>query len=100
MFDIISCVVFVIISFKLKNSFFRCPNAEKSNPASITFSAQQSGSAVVQGQFTVTVGAGTTSQLIKTGTLNGLQISGNTPLNSFVSVSHSSKRGNISNAFL
>jgi hypothetical protein len=54
-----------------------CPRATGSRPASITFSAQQSGSAAVQGQFTVTVPiAGT--QLVKTGTLNGLQISGNT----------------------
>jgi len=54
-----------------------CPRATQSLPASITFSAQQSGSAAVQGQFTVTVAADG-DQLIKTGTLNDLQISGNT----------------------
>jgi hypothetical protein len=55
-----------------------CPNAVASLPAIITFSAQQSGNAATQGQFTVTVTLPGGSQIIKTGTLNGLQISGNT----------------------
>jgi hypothetical protein len=55
-----------------------CPNAEVSLPASITFSAQQSGSVAVQGQFTVTVDLSSGEPIIKTGTLNDLQISGNT----------------------
>jgi hypothetical protein len=56
-----------------------CPNAEVSFPAIITFSAQQSGSAAVQGQFSVTVDLGFgRAPIIKTGTLNDLQISGNT----------------------
>ena len=56
-----------------------CPNAEVSFPAIITFSAQQSGSAAVQGQFSVTVDLGFgQAPIIKTGTLNDLQISGNT----------------------
>ena len=56
-----------------------CPNAGQSLPAIITFSAQQSGSAAVQGQFTVTVDLGFgAAPIIKTGTLNDLQISGNT----------------------
>jgi hypothetical protein len=51
-----------------------CPQATESLPASITFSAHSDGG-TVQGEFTIvaTFGGG---QLTKTGTLNGLQISG------------------------
>jgi hypothetical protein len=54
-----------------------CPNAAVSLPASLTFSAQQSGSAAVQGQFTVTVPVAPGAQIIKTGTLDSVQIIGN-----------------------
>jgi hypothetical protein len=55
-----------------------CPGTTVSLAASITFSAQQSGSVAVQGQFTVTVDLSSGEPIIKTGSLNDLQISGNT----------------------
>jgi hypothetical protein len=50
-----------------------CPGAAQSSPASITFSVQQNGG-VAQGQFNVPVQS--QNPFIKTGTLNGFQISG------------------------
>jgi hypothetical protein len=52
-----------------------CPAASASLPASITFSVQQSGSAAAQGQFEVTAQLG--EPLPKTGTLDSVQITGN-----------------------
>ena len=52
------------------------PRATASLPASITFSAQQSGSAAVQGQFNVDVHF-RELPFTKTGTLDSVQITGN-----------------------
>jgi hypothetical protein len=53
-----------------------CPNAEASLPASITFSVQQSGNAAAQGQFEITA-QDILGTLPKTGTLDSVQITGN-----------------------
>jgi hypothetical protein len=54
-----------------------CPNAGVSIPASITFSVQQSGNAAAQGQFEITVQLSLRGSFTKTGTLDSVQITGN-----------------------
>jgi hypothetical protein len=53
-----------------------CPKATVLNPASITFSVQQSGNAATQGQFEIAVQT-IRGSFTKTGTLDSVQITGN-----------------------
>jgi hypothetical protein len=54
-----------------------CPGTTISEPASITFSVQQSGNAATQGQFEIAVQPPFASGFTKTGTLDSVQITGN-----------------------
>jgi hypothetical protein len=54
-----------------------CARATGSIPASITFSVQQSGNAATQGQFEIAVQAPFGPGFTKTGTLDSVQITGN-----------------------
>jgi hypothetical protein len=54
-----------------------CPGTTESLPASITFSVLKSGSAAAQGQFQITVQNPSAGPFIKSGTLDNVQITGN-----------------------